>query len=784
MDYIAHIRETDNKIQTVNEHCAGVAALCEKYTKKLKLSSLAYLQGIFHDVGKMTADFNKYIQGESSFRRGEIDHSFAGAKYLCEISDRFNDKNKTKACRFIARTIISHHGLHDWLDEEGNDVFSKRISKNDRYDEIEKGIEKLSNSMELESLIEKSTYEYMTVRKRIYDISFGSRKKFSFYLGMFERFMQSVLIDADRIDTADFMSGCKTEKEFDVSALWENMYNKMQVKLDGFKDRTDRISIQRNDISRRCAEFAKHKVGICRLTVPTGGGKTLSSLRFAIDYCKNYNMEKIIYVAPFMSILEQNSDEIRSVAGEDNVLEHHSNILQETDNKEELHEYELRTEKWDSPVIATTMVQFLNTLFSDKNSCLRRMHRLSHAVIIIDEVQSIPLKCVNLFNLAMNFLTKICGSSVVLCSATQPAFENAEYSLMLDEEYNMTGDYAEDFEIFKRTELISKITAEGYTYGDAADFCYQRYLESKNLLVVVNTKESAESVFKLIKDKNEEASDSEKAEIIHLSTYMCPQHRRDRIDQLRKLLNENNRIICVTTKLIEAGVDISFGCVVRSLAGMDNAAQAAGRCNRNGERKEVCPVYLINIKDENINKMNELKTAQDISRQIADSDEFSDLLSCETMSVYFEKLYKTQKNILSYNIKNSETLVDLLSLNEKRFARFKKTNLQYCCQAFKTAGEKFDVIDDKTYDFLVPYNDKAKNIISRLDSDIPLKETIDLLRTAQKYTISVYPKIKEKLYEAGAIEKHECGALSIKKEFYDDFLGVVTKGRKPEVLTY
>lgn len=786
MKYKAHIRESDRKAQTVEEHCKEVAIIAEQYVKKLGLKYLPKLQAYLHDAGKLTSDFNSYISGESKFRRGDIDHCFAGARFICELADGYNDKDIYLVSRFIARTIISHHGLHDWVNEYGEDYFSYRVSKADRYEEIRLNINDIFDESELRYLLEKSAEEYSEVRNKIKAIR-PIPEIFAFYLGMFERFMESVLIDADRTNTADFMSDSKTQKEFDTAALWENMHNRIEHKLKAFEYKTDPISVQRRSISDRCVEFAKNNVGVCRLIVPTGGGKTLSSLRFAIDYCKANNMDKIIYVAPFMSILEQNGDEIREVAGEENFLEHHSNIIQDITTQEELSEYELRTEKWDSPVIATTMVQFFNSLFLGKTSSVRRMHRLSRAVIIIDEVQSVPLKCVHLFNLAINFLTKICGSTVVLCSATQPVFEELKYPLILDENSSMTGDYSQDFARFRRTRLVSQITKAGYTYDEAAGFCYDKYLESGSLLVVVNTKKSAAMLYELIKSKNETAADSDKAVIIHLSTNMCPQHRREIIASIRNMRKAKQRVVCITTQLIEAGVDISFDCVVRSLAGMDNAAQAAGRCNRNGENASICPVYIINIREENLSKMGELKTAQSVSRLIIDNGKFTDLLSVDTMTAYYSKFYNEQKENLSYKVgdsNKSETLINLLSLNKYRYNLRAKPELRYCAQAFQTAGNVFKIIDENTEDIIVPYNKEAEELILTLNSDITPQETVELLRTAQKYTVGVYPNLKKALDEVGALTKLKCGAIALNEGFYDASIGVTVKRGEQPVLIF
>ena len=601
---------------------------------------------------------------------------------------------------------------------------------------------------------------------------------------MLERFLQSCLIDADRTDTADFMSDSSTENTYDTKALWNTMSDRMQAKCDRFAERTDPISVQRCSISDRCAAFAKHPVKCCRLIVPTGGGKTLSSLRFAIEYCKKYGKQKILYTAPFMSILEQNSDEIRGIAGDENFTEHHSNLLAEIETREELAEYELRTEKWDAPVIATTMVQLLNTLFSGKSSCVRRMHRLSDAVIIIDEVQSIPLKCVHLFNLAVNFLTHICGAVVVLCSATQPTMEQTDYPLLLDADSSMTGDTAEDFAAFHRTDVISSVTPYGFTYEETADFCAEKYTESGNLLLIVNTKAAAKTLFHCMQVRCPDAM------VMHLSTNLCPAHRREKIAAMRAALKAGQPLICVTTQLIEAGVDISFRCVVRSLAGLDNAAQAAGRCNRNGESQTPCPVYLIKLKEENVSRLEGVQAAQRITQSVLDHEGLTDYLSYEVQSKYFELLYHDEQQKLSYPNPTEPkepmlTLLELLSLNRYYISdmpKEMKRKLQFSAQAFKTAGILFEVIDSRTQDIIVPFNDDAKQLIEELDGDLSPEQCREHLRRAQKYTVSIYNL--RKLDEIGAVRKLLSGVIALEPRFYDADCGIVTEGAEQEVLIF
>ena len=491
---IAHIRAKDKEEQSVFIHCQETADFCAGYAKSINAESIGKLQGLLHDVGKLTKNFEKYIRQESSIRRGEIDHSYAGAKYLCEIAERTDAGKYRAVSKLIAHTILSHHGLHDWLIHNGNeyrDYALERLGKDENYAEVLAHIGEVVSDKIVLQLLEDAGNEYKTLIERMKRLANqtsqdkGKQKQsYAFYKGMLERFLQSCLIDADRTNTEDFMGDIPTEKIVDVAVVWEIMADRMRKKCEAFAIRSDAISRQRCDISARCVDFAQHPVGACRLIVPTGGGKTLSSLRFAIDYCRKYGKKKIIYTAPYMSILEQNSDVLSEIAGEEYFTEHHSNILAEIETEEELCEYELRTEKWDMPVIATTMVQLLNALFLGKMSAIRRMHRLAESVVIIDEVQSIPLKCVHLFNLAINFLTYICGTTVVLCSATQPTVEQAEFPLLLDEVSSMTGDTTHDFEVFHRTEILPKVSPYGLTYEEAADFCKEKFAQSGNFEVV------------------------------------------------------------------------------------------------------------------------------------------------------------------------------------------------------------------------------------------------------------------------------------------------------------
>lgn len=791
MEYIAHIRNIDQQIQTVPEHCQSVSEYAECWGKKIGISSVMKLASLLHDSGKCTARFNSYIKGESNAKRGDIDHSYAGAKFIREFAAQNSNKYICETVDFIARIIVSHHGLHDWIDADCEDYLQKRTSKNDDYSEISAQLNQIINEENIEKFLNNAAAEYEALYRKIFKLSNKNKTDFCFYMGMVERFAQSILVDADRTDTAEFMSGEASEKRENISDdVWKTICENVENISENFRKKQSKIDKLRMDISDRCFNFAKKPRGICRLIVPTGGGKTVSSFRFAANYCKNFNKSRIFYVAPFMSILEQNSSVLKSLTiNEEWFLEHHSNIVAELDSDEELNEYELKCESWSSPVIATTTVQFLNAIFSGKMSSVRRFHQLADSVIIVDEVQAMPLKCVCLFNLAMNFLAKICGSVIVLCTATQPELSGIKtHALLLDEDNSISGDYSKDFEYFKRTELLPEITPMGYDYEQAADFAHEKYLQNSNLLFVANTKKSALTMFKLLKEKNENSQ--EKAEIIHLSTSMCPCHRKEKLDYARKLLQEKKPLICVTTQLIEAGVDISFNCVIRSLAGLESIAQAAGRCNRHGEAG-IKPVYVIRLIEEKLgNSLKQIKSAQDIAVRIFQNPEL-DFFGDIAISNYFKLLYKEYDKELSYRVKDSDSqtnLVNLLSDNvDRRHICDTKTQKRspFYGQAFLTAGKFFKVIDEDSRDVLVPYNQEATDIIQKLDSDIYLSEQIKLLRKSQKYTVSLYANAFNNMIENGQIYPLQCGGIyALKKEAFSDDYGIENENQQMKPLIF
>lgn len=773
-NFTAHIRENngEKEIQTVFEHSKGAAVKSEEYAEKLHVINIMRLALEIHDFGKLCKDFEDYINKRNNLQRGMIDHCYAGARYLMELANKTQDQKVIETAGFIARIVLSHHGLHDWVDKNGKNYFLNRIGKGERYNEITENIKNVITDDELLNLLLQAKEEYVCIRNKIRVMCTGSeqKKRFAFYMGLFERMTLSILVDADRTDTASFQRNADIEFQQSEN-VWNLALEKMEEQVKEFEKKTDKIAKRRNNISERCMQFARHEVGICRLIVPTGGGKTLSSLRFALEYCKEHGKERIFYIAPYQSILEQNSDVWKQIVGEEFLLEHHSEILAKLSQGEELLEYELRSEKWDMPVITTTLVQFLNTFFLERMDSVLRMHRLCNAVIIIDEVQSMPTKCVSMFNLAMNFMKEIGQSSVVLCSATQPTFERVKYPLQIDEIASITGDYSKDFLEFKRNRIVDRLIKGGYSYKQAADFCIHKFKEEGSILFVVNTKMAAYSIYQEIKKKKLEG-----VKIVHLSTSMCPENRRQCIDELKVGLNKSKKIICVTTPLIEAGVDISFPCAIRSLAGLASVVQTAGRCNRSGEYQCCCNVYILNINEEYLGNMREIQNGQKVTRQMLENEKYLDIQEVETLSDYFEKYYKEMREEMNYNVKDNDIetdLLDLLSLNERRsFAWMKEKVNFYNRQAFKTSGQLFKVIDDYAMSVIVPYNEEAKKMIESLSSVDHSDNWKKILRQAQKYIVEITQRQKKCLLEANAIKLLASDVYILEEGYYDSEYGV------------
>ena len=472
-------------------------------------------------------------------------------------------------------------------------------------------------------------------------------------------------------------------------------------------------------------------------------------------------------IIPLLSVLEQNAKVIREfVQCENLILEHHSNVVSEKefgDENAELDEYEILTENWESPIIISTLVQLLNILFTHKTSVIGRMRALCDSVIIIDEVQSIPKKTIAMFNMAINFLSTYCNATIVLSSATQPCFEKLDWPVKYANQPDMVKLDKKQIEVFERADIIDRTDPYGMDMEMCVDFCHSLIEERESLLVICNTKREARDLF----EHMSEIAEAEDWYICHLSTAMCQKHRVEVLDKLQNKLEvlqdniKNNRktekIICISTQLVEAGVDFSFDCVVRVLAGIDNLAQAAGRCNRSNEYRRKGKVYVIKLKDENLSMLKEIADAQNSTQKvliIAMQMKNMTLTGESATQIFYNDLYqqKEVKRQIRYPIEDCESVLYLTNLlgNDNPYA--KKDETFFLCQPFKSIGKRFEVFDDQTFDVLVPYGDGVSLIeklrkAERTNLFLPLMKNI--VEQAKGYMVSIYKWQKDKLWEEG-----------------------------------
>jgi len=615
----------------------------------------------------------------------------------------------------------------------------------------------------------KESIKQLMIRDAVKGIDPSQNPIIQFKLGLLVRFLFSCLIDADRIDTADFEHPGTTKLRLNGRyAGWSTLIERLEVHLRGFAFLKPIDGI-RSRISDHCRDSAARDKGIYTLTVPTGGGKTLASLRFALHHAERHKMDRVIYVIPFTSIIDQNAEVVRAILEptEDDrgrvVLEHHSNLTPEQQGWRE----KILTENWDAPVVFTTSVQLLEALFGGGTRGARRTHQLANAVLIFDEIQTLPINCVHLFCNAMNFLVEHCGSTVVLCTATQPLLNLVDKSkgvLRFTKDDELMPDVKELFDDLKRVEVLNRRKPGGWTDEEIARLALDEVVQSGSCLVIVNTKKAAQALYRLCREVAE-------IRTFHLSTNMCPAHRKEILDQVRKLLADESPVLCVSTQLIEAGVDVDFGAVIRYTAGLDSIAQAAGRCNRNG-RRETGRVHVVNPAVENIDRLKDIQCGKGITERLLDDIEAGiedfggNLLAPQAMERYFYYYFFARSQEMDYPVSaqmvgRDDTLLNLLSLNSLAVDEFGRDHDAipniYLRQSFMSAARAFKVIDAPTRGIIVPHGKTGQELIHDLCSAFDVEKQFKLLRRAQQYTVNVFPQDLERLQKAGAVHEIQNG---------------------------
>lgn len=791
--FVAHVRG-DGKIQSLESHLSSVSQLAAELAGKFGLFTHGALLGLLHDLGKYSAAFQAYIQSatgllnqdedeefvDASGLKGKIDHSTSGAQWIWLELAQQGDLARI-AAQILALCIASHHsGLIDCLGQTvGNpaeDLFTKRMNKSGDKTYLREALGKadkelLETARDLMTRQETIKAFQAWITKILGKVPGKDPQSpvFQQQVGLLVRSLFSCLIDADRIDTADFEHpGLARRRLRGNYEAWGALIQRLEMRLSAFSPRYP-IDALRQDISRHCLEGAAREKGIYTLTVPTGGGKTLASLRFALHHALKHGMDRVVYVIPFTSIIDQNAQVVRSILEPEGVevgsvvLEHHSNLTPE----EQSWRSKILSENWDAPVVYTTSVQLLEALFGAGTRGARRMHQLANAVLIFDEIQSLPVNCVHLFNNAMNYLTDFCGSTVVLCTATQPLLDQVDAhqgAIRVPKGNELMPDVKQLFDDLKRVEVVNRRKPGGWSQDEITTLAFEQVEASGSCLIIVNTKKAAQAIYRLCKE-------SSAAKVFHLSTNMCPAHRKSILGEVRARLDQVPLAptLCISTQLIEAGVDVDFGSVIRFTAGLDSIAQAAGRCNRNGRAKQGL-VHVLNprAEDEHLDMLPGIQIGRNKAERVLDDYEASpekfgnNRIGPEAMTWYYTNYFFARSNEMSYpasatQIGHDDTLLNLLSANTQALTDYVRTKRQapsiYLRQSFMTAAKAFKAIDAPTRGVIVPYSSVGKELINDLCAAYLPDKEVELLRRAQQFSVNVFPKVLEKFLKDGVVRE-------------------------------
>lgn len=716
---IAHVDPLQSqRVHLLKEHLSAVAQMAEEMSSEFGAADWGRLAGRWHDLGKYSHDFQQYIRASSGYEAelviappSKVDHSTAGA--LCA------ERQLGKLGKPLAYLIAGHHaGLPDWHGEErGNSCLENRLREGKEKGLLDKAAQQTPPELILSA--EKPRFD---------PASFGGVEG----LHLWMRIIFSCLVDADFLDTEAFMDAGKGRQRGQYPALSVllaqfnlTMKNKF-AKQTTPDEQPSLVNQIRAKVLVQCREKAHGKAGFYTLTVPTGGGKTLSSLAFALEHSVHNGKRRIIYGIPYTSIIEQTADIFRSIFGSV-VLEHQSNL----DVSRETMQGKLAAENWDAPLIVTTNVQLFESLFSARTSRCRKLHNLANSVIILDEAQLLPPEFLQPILAVMRLLVEHYGVTFVLCTATQPALQTRRdnHGQTLLQGIDAAAEIMDNVNsLYQQLDRVHVTVPESLTKQGNWDDIATEIAQHASVLAIVNTRNDCRELHRRMP-----------AGTIHLSALMCGEHRSHVIGEIKRKLLSGEPVRVISTQLIEAGVDVDFPVVYRALAGLDSIAQAAGRCNREG--KILSKGELFVFIPPKPAPLGLLRFGEDTCRAIL-SETPENPLSASLYNRYFLGYYSR---------------VGKEGLDKNGVLQLLTANARDCNIQFRTAAERFQLIDeDGSVSIVVPYfNPKKPAHDSR-----PLMAQLrcgavhrDLLRSLQRYCVTVSPRDFAALQRSGDLEE-------------------------------
>lgn len=686
---ISHIKcDKDNperwEVQTNQEHCRNVAELARGFADEFGMGDFGYVMGMLHDKGKEKREFQEYIQdvndipGHKHWTQEGKAHAYVGGLVAKDILSQIYP--------LIGNPIMGHHrGLYDYTDLEEEE--QKQIPE-----------------------------EIKVIQKGTYSISFPSwfcpsvMKPKDFH--HIERVLFSCLVDADYLDTERFMQPEQAALRGNKAKM-EVLLQKLDAYLSQFGEPTTEVNKIRNEVQQYCLAESKGPSGFYSLTVPTGGGKTLSSLVWALNHAIHNGKKRVIIAIPYTSIIVQTAAILRNIFGEENVLEHHSNI--ETENER----LKLATENWDYPIIVTTNVQLFESMMASHSSHCRKLHNICNSIIILDEVQTLPTDFLQPIIDALDTYQRIFGVSVLFTTASQPVLvgnhRGTNPSVVLQGLKSIKEIIPSGANLHERLRRVTlDIDDTPRTYDEVAE----RLAKHDRVLCVVNTRRDAKEIFDRL---------PKEGICIHLSRMMCPAHLSEKIKEMKEAIaNVQNKIVrVVSTQLIEAGVDIDFPVVYRQEAGLDSILQAAGRCNREG-KLPICTTHVFSLSAEHPLPRGFITQCNNARLNIGKNH---DWFSPEAMTSYFQQLYS---RIQSFDKK------------DMKYYLYNMRELMY-----ETAAKEFKLIDDSTISVIVNWKDSL-SLVEKLKAEGP---SYTLMKRLSQYSVNLRNNDLIKMQQSGIVEE-------------------------------
>ena len=712
--YISHLKQTPNgwDFQSNENHINGVAELAEHFAREFGMGAWGKVIGLLHDKGKEQRTFQQHIKRASGYDPSANDSGYEGHAYVGAIN-AMQLYGKGYA-NLVVNQIAGHHaGLYDYCALE---------------DQLQK---KVAGDVSL-----------LTEKMPLTPPPFRNLETYDFHhLG---RMLYSCLVDADFLDTERFMNPDSYNMRDGHTSLKE-LYPRLEKYLVDLKRgaKDTEVNRIRNEVQKCCIDKSEGERGFYSLTVPTGGGKTLSSLVWAMRHAIKHDLSRIIIAIPYTSIIVQTASILKSIFGEENVLEHHSNVNPDDINNPQLKEQlRLATENWDYPIIVTTNVQLFESMFSNRPSDCRKLHNIVNSVLILDEVQTLPTDFLQPIVDSLKSYSKMFGVSVLFTTASQPILsgliEGCNPMSKFKGIENITEIIPAELRLHDRLRRVElNVNNDGQAYDEIAE----QLAKHDRVLCIVNTRRDAKELFDRL---------PQEGITIHLSRMMCPDHVSEKITEVKAALKDDGNpvIRVIATQLIEAGVDIDFPVVYRQEAGLDSVLQAAGRCNREGKR-DICTTHVFSLSKEHTLPRGSMTFANEARKSLRET---CDWFAPETMTDYFRQLYcRTQtfdKKDMKHYLYNPRELM------------------------FDTAAEEFRLIDDNSISVIVNWKNSLE-LIERLKTDGP---SYGLMKKLAKYSVNVRQGDFKKLKESGAIEEVIEGIYVISdREQYNENTGLTTE---------